>query len=368
MDEAAIEAKGLAPLKPALDRDRRDRRRGRPRARARRDAARRRRRRSTTRTSTPPTSSASGSRRTSTTRRSYSPFLLQGGLGMPDRDYYLDAVAAHGGDPDEVPGARRRRAEARRDRRRRREGRADRRARDEDRRGAREPRGLRGRPEGQQPLDARGLRRPSAPGLDWTAFFAAAGLGGQPTFVVWQPGAVTGIAALVRERAARRRGRTTSPSAPSSAPRRSCRRRSSTSSSRSTARCSRARRSCATAGSAPSTSTDAALGEAVGKLYVARYFPPSEKARAEEMVKNEIAAFARRIDASTGWRRRRRRKAKAKLAVAEGRRRLSGQVARLLGPRGRRAATRSATPSAPRSSSTGATSRSSASRSTAASG
>ena len=36
-----------------------------------------------------------------------------------------------------------------------------------------------------------------APGLDWPAFFAAAGLSRQPSFVVWQPGAVKGAAALV---------------------------------------------------------------------------------------------------------------------------------------------------------------------------
>ena len=78
------------------------------RSRARRDAARRRRRRSTPRTSTPTTSSASGSRRTSTIRRATLPFLLQGGLDMPDREYYLDRLAAHGGDPHAVPGARRR--------------------------------------------------------------------------------------------------------------------------------------------------------------------------------------------------------------------------------------------------------------------
>src|SRR5262249_59128122 len=36
-----------------------------------------------------------------------------------------------------------------------------------------------------------------APGLDWDAFFAAAGLEKAPVFVVWQPGAVTGIAQLV---------------------------------------------------------------------------------------------------------------------------------------------------------------------------
>ena len=35
-----------------------------------------------------------------------------------------------------------------------------------------------------------------APGLDWEAFFAAAGLEKAPLFVVWQPGAVAGIAKL----------------------------------------------------------------------------------------------------------------------------------------------------------------------------
>ena len=36
-----------------------------------------------------------------------------------------------------------------------------------------------------------------APGMDWQQFFDAAGLGKQSAFVVWQPKAVTGIAALV---------------------------------------------------------------------------------------------------------------------------------------------------------------------------
>ncbi len=61
--------------------------------------------------------------------------------------------------------------------------------------------------------------------------------------------------------------------------------------------------------------TDAALGEVVGKLYVARYFPPSEKARAEAMVRNEIAAFGRRIDRLTWMAPATKAKAKAKLAV-----------------------------------------------------
>jgi predicted metalloendopeptidase len=42
-------------------------------------------------------------------------------------------------------------------------------------------------------------------------------------------------------------------------------------------------------------STDGALGEALGKLYVADYFPPEAKARALEMVNNLKAALADRI-------------------------------------------------------------------------
>jgi predicted metalloendopeptidase len=40
------------------------------------------------------------------------------------------------------------------------------------------------------------------------------------------------------------------------------------------------------------TSTDASLGEALGKLYVADYFPPQAKARALELVKNVQASMA----------------------------------------------------------------------------
>src|SRR6266516_3169044 len=42
-------------------------------------------------------------------------------------------------------------------------------------------------------------------------------------------------------------------------------------------------------------STDEALGEALGKLYVAEYFPPEAKARALEMINNLKAALADRI-------------------------------------------------------------------------
>ena len=36
-----------------------------------------------------------------------------------------------------------------------------------------------------------------APGLDWDEFFRGAGLSQQPAFIVWQPSAFTGEAALV---------------------------------------------------------------------------------------------------------------------------------------------------------------------------
>ena len=39
-----------------------------------------------------------------------------------------------------------------------------------------------------------------APGMDWAAFFEAAGLGWQPVIVAWQPSAVKGVASLVASR------------------------------------------------------------------------------------------------------------------------------------------------------------------------
>ena len=41
--------------------------------------------------------------------------------------------------------------------------------------------------------------------------------------------------------------------------------------------------------------TTAVLGEALGKLYVAEYFPPEVKAKADELVKNIIAAMDARL-------------------------------------------------------------------------
>src|SRR5690348_14612962 len=45
---------------------------------------------------------------------------------------------------------------------------------------------------------ARGDFAKKAPGLDWDAYFAAAGLTGRPQFIVWHPKATAGEAALVK--------------------------------------------------------------------------------------------------------------------------------------------------------------------------
>ena len=92
LDTTAIEAAGLAPLRPTLDSHRGHPRPPRARPLPRLHAARRRRRAEQHQFLHRRTCSASGWRRTWTIPRSTSPFLLQGGLGMPDRDYYLDAA------------------------------------------------------------------------------------------------------------------------------------------------------------------------------------------------------------------------------------------------------------------------------------
>jgi putative endopeptidase len=58
-----------------------------------------------------------------------------------------------------------------------------------------------------------------------------------------------------------------------------------------------------------------ALGEAVGKLYVAKYFTPETKAQADELVKNLLIAMGHRLDALEWMSPETKQKAKAKLAT-----------------------------------------------------
>lgn len=151
-----------------------------------------------------------------------------------------------------------------------------------------------------------------APGLDWASYFKAAGLSGQPMIMVWHPGGVTGISALVGNQPlnvwkeyltyhAIDRASNLLPKAfadegfdfygrtLSGVPKQRERWKRAVS------------------------STSAAFGDAVGKLYVKRYFPPEAKAALQDMVKNIIAAFGKRIDNLTWMSPATRAKAKAKL-------------------------------------------------------
>lgn len=224
----------------------------------------------------------------------YAPFLLQGGLGLPERSYYLDPAEgmakvrvqyeAHvaamlklaGLDDVQARAAaivaletRMAKAHA-----------------------SREESGdvLKGNNHWTRADFAR-----KAPGLDWESYFAAAGLKQADVFVVWQPGAFTGLSALTAEvplatwrdyltfHALQLRSRVLPKAVVD--------------------------QTFAFYGKVLSGATqprerwtygvavtNQALGEVVGKAYVARYFPPAEKARAQKMVANLIAAFRSRIE------------------------------------------------------------------------
>jgi putative endopeptidase len=243
----------------------------------------------------------------------YSPFLLQGGLGMPDRSYYLDSassmatirreyrkhveamlrlsgVADPGAKADAVVGLETRIATAH---------------------WSREASGDVSKGNNHWPRSA---FRTKAPGLAWETFFTAAGLSRPRTFVVWQPSAVTGIARLV-----------------GSEPLETWKAYLTFHAVQSRAGVLPAgidRESFAFFGPVLSGAkqqrdrwkravgaTNEALGFAVGKLYAERYFPAAEKARAQTMVANIMAAFRDRIDRLEWMAPATKKQAKAKLAV-----------------------------------------------------
>jgi putative endopeptidase len=222
-------------------------------------------------------------------------YLLQGGLGLPDRSYYLDATPsmeairtkyvahlaammklAHIADAD---------AKAKR-------------IFDLEHRLA-EAHSTRADSEDVQKSNNVWQMKDfatRAPGLDWTAYFAAASLDKQPSFIVWHPHATTGLAALVKSESlatwkeyltmrALERGAWFLPKAFVD---------EHFAFYRKTLRgievpLPRWKQAI--------DMTNDALGMAVGKVYVERYFPAGSKQAVKELVKNIIAAFDRRIDA-----------------------------------------------------------------------
>ena len=205
------------------------------------------------------------------------PYLMQGGLGLPDKDYYVSAK------PDmaeirTLPRLCREAADARRGQRRGGACRPHRRAGEQDRRRAGHDRAEPGRAPARQSWKRADFAA-KAPGIDWNAYWNAAGLPGQQDFVGVAAGRDHQALRARRERAdAELAGLADLPhDQPGDA--RRCPRRSTTRRSRSTARRSTARPRSRRATSAAIAAVNAALGDAVGKDYADKYFPPRRRPR-----------------------------------------------------------------------------------------
>ncbi len=312
LDEAAIEAKGLAPLKPHLDAlaklaDRKALARALGESvRADVDAF------NSTNFETENLFGLWVAQNLNDPAR-YSAFLLQGGLGMPNREYYLDssqrmadlrkAYQAHIATVLKLAGfsdSEARAAKVFELERKIAEAHVSREASEDVTKG--------NNPIARKDLDAK------APGLDWAVFLEAAGLAKEKELVLWQPTAVTGISALVAKEpldvwkdylayhAIDRRAEHLPKAFADERFAFYGKTLSGTPQQR-----ERWKRSI--------DSTNLALGEAVGKLYVERYFPAASKAAVAELVKNIQAAFGKRIDALDWMTPATKAKARAKLAI-----------------------------------------------------
>jgi len=153
-----------------------------------------------------------------------------------------------------------------------------------------------------------------APGLDWAEYFSGAGLSQQKKFIVWQPAAFTGESALVasvpletwKDWLAYHLIEQYSPVLPKAL----------------------ADEHFALFGTALTGTTQQRprwqrgvmvtnlfLGDAVGQIYAQRFFSPQAKAEAQAMVSNLIAAFRKRIEALTWMDPATKKEAEAKLGT-----------------------------------------------------
>lgn len=148
-----------------------------------------------------------------------------------------------------------------------------------------------------------------APGMDWDAYLASAGLAGQSDFTIWQPSAVIGTSALVasenvdvwKEYLRLHLLDHYAAVLPKAI----------------------ADEHFAFYGKAPDRSesaiaaTNAALPQAVGQLYTQRYFSPEAKAKVRAMVDNLLAAYRTRLAENNWMSPQTKQKALAKLAAFE---------------------------------------------------
>ncbi|MGY0558543.1 M13 family metallopeptidase [Lysobacter sp. A421] len=239
------------------------------------------------------------------------PYLVQGGLGMPDRSFYLGdgrmielrkAYQAHVAKVLELAGMDEAAAKA-------------------ERIVALETAIARAHATREQSNDVEAGANAwtaadftaKAPGLDWEAFLQAADLGEQHDFIVWQPDAVAGISALVASQPldtwkdylafhALDRNAAYLPKAFGDA-HFAFHGKTLNGTPEQRARWKRG-----------ISVTNDALGEAVGKQYVERHVSAATKTRAEAMVANIIAAFGKRIDALEWMSPQTKAEARAKVA------------------------------------------------------
>ena len=241
------------------------------------------------------------------------PYLLQGGLGMPDRDYYLDPsprmvairekYKAHIATVLRLAGIDESKAEGI---------------------FALETKIAKTHATRTDSADVQRANNPwrqadfiqKAPGMDWDVFFHAAGLAGQVLCMVWQPGAFIGESALVASEPLEvwkdYLAYQSMDEWSSLLPKAFVEERFAfygqvlTGTPRLQERWKRAVNSC-----------NVALGDAVGQIYVKRYFPPVAKAKAKAMVADLVRAFGRRIDTLDWMSSSTKSKAKEKLANLE---------------------------------------------------
>ena len=242
----------------------------------------------------------------------YYPNLLQGGLGLPDRDYYVSSaprMAALRTQYQEHIEAMLRLA------------------------GFDEPKSRADRIFALETkmakahatrVESENVRAPEtwksadlaskAPGLDWRAFLAGARLERTPSLVAWQPKAIAGLSALTASEPLEswkdwlvfHTLESSAPILPKAFADEAFHFSGTTLSGIQQQRPRTLRAIDA---------TGAALGEPVGQLYVKKYFSPQTKAEIQAMVGNLKQAFERRIDALTWMSPETKSNAKRKLAT-----------------------------------------------------
>jgi endothelin-converting enzyme/putative endopeptidase len=167
-----------------------------------------------------------------------------------------------------------------------------------------------------------------APGLDWSEYFKAAGLDRQPEFIVWQPSAFAGESALVAATPLQSwqdwlayhliedfsgtlaKGRGFSEANSGALPKAFSDEQFSFFGKQLLGVPQRIPRWQQAVGLVNET-----LGDEVGRLYAQRYFPPEAKARAQKMVANIVDAFHKRIEALTWMTPATKAEAQAKLSA-----------------------------------------------------